>query len=105
MIRWASGSIHVVTNVARLRIGMPSRTSSSPISRMASVARHPVLGQLIVGSRLAEEPVAVALREGLEMLGEGVVAVRRPTGRRRMLAKGHGCMLHPPHAAVVTRTG
>ena len=36
MIRWASGSIHVVTKVARLRSGMPSRTSSSSISRIAS---------------------------------------------------------------------
>ena len=44
MTRCASGSIQVVTNVARLRMGMPSRTSSSPSSRMASTARIPCLG-------------------------------------------------------------
>src|SRR3954451_8808460 len=38
-IRWASGSIQVVTKVARLRLGMPSRISSSSMSRMASTAR------------------------------------------------------------------
>ena len=43
MTRCASGSIQVVTNVARLRIGMPSRTSSSPISRIASIDAHAVL--------------------------------------------------------------
>ena len=40
----ASGSIHVVTNVARLRIGIPSRTSSSSISSIASVAAIPCSG-------------------------------------------------------------
>ena len=44
MMRCASGSIQVVTKVARLRMGMPSRTSSSPSSRMASTARIPCLG-------------------------------------------------------------
>ena len=50
MIRCASGSIHVVTNVARLRIGMPSRTSSSPISRIASTARIPCSGSRLSGA-------------------------------------------------------
>jgi hypothetical protein len=44
MIRWASGSIQVVTKVARLRCGIPSRTSSSPINRIASIARMPYSG-------------------------------------------------------------
>jgi hypothetical protein len=39
--RCASGSIQVVTKVARFRIGRPSSTSSSPISRMASTAGMP----------------------------------------------------------------
>ena len=50
MIRCASGSIHVVTNVARLRIGIPSSTSSSPISRIASTDRMPCLGSWLSGA-------------------------------------------------------
>ena len=50
MIRCASGSIHVVTNVARLRIGMPSSTRSSPISRIASTDRMPCLGSWLSGA-------------------------------------------------------
>ena len=42
--RCASGSIQVVTNVARLRIGIPSSTSSSATSRIASVAVMPCSG-------------------------------------------------------------
>ena len=48
--RWASGSIQVVTNVARLRIGMPSSTSSSPISRIASTDRMPCCGSWLSGA-------------------------------------------------------
>ena len=44
MMRCASGSIHVVTNVARLRAGSPSSTSSWPISRIASTAGMPACG-------------------------------------------------------------
>ena len=47
--RCASGSIQVVTNVARLRIGIPSSTNSSPISLIASTELHAVLRQLVVG--------------------------------------------------------
>ena len=50
MIRCASGSIHVVTNVARLRIGMPSSTSSSPIRRIASTDRMPCFGSSLSGA-------------------------------------------------------
>ena len=50
IIRCASGSIHVVTNVARLRIGMPSSTSSSPISRIASTDRMPCFGSALSGA-------------------------------------------------------
>ena len=49
-IRLASGSIQVVTNVARLRIGIPSSTSSSPIRRMASTAGMPCSGSCPSGA-------------------------------------------------------
>ena len=44
MIRCASGSIQVVTKVARLRSGIPSRTISSPISRIATTGSTPSAG-------------------------------------------------------------
>jgi hypothetical protein len=44
MISPASGSIHVVTKVARLRSGIPSRTISSWISRFAASGVSPVAG-------------------------------------------------------------
>ena len=50
MIRCASGSIQVVTNVARLRCGSPSRFRSSASSRMASVGRIPVAGNDVDGA-------------------------------------------------------
>ena len=50
MIRCASGSIQVVTKVARLRCGSPSRFRSSPSSRMASVGRIPVCGKDVEGA-------------------------------------------------------
>jgi hypothetical protein len=71
----ASGSIHVVTNVARLRMGMPSSTSSSPISRIASTDRIPMLRQGVVGRRLEQEPIAVPGSDLVE-----VVDQRRPVG-------------------------
>ena len=58
MIRCASGSIQVVTKVARLRSGMPSRTSSSPISRIASSGSMPSVGELVVRGVLEQEVVA-----------------------------------------------
>ena len=45
MIRCASGSIQVVTNVARLRWGSPSIARSSSTSRMASTGRIPFSGK------------------------------------------------------------
>jgi hypothetical protein len=42
----ASGSIQVVTNVARLRIGIPSRTISFSINPCASWALMPIFGSL-----------------------------------------------------------
>ena len=50
MIRCASGSIQVVTNVARLRCGSPSMARSSPTSRMASVGRIPLSGKVVEGA-------------------------------------------------------
>src|SRR5829696_1951505 len=44
MIRCASGSIQVVTKVARLRIGSPSSSSSCETSRIASWAAMPTSG-------------------------------------------------------------
>ena len=59
MIRCASGSIQVVTKVARLCCGSPSRASSSPIRRIASTRGMPRAGKLVLGHLLGEEAVAV----------------------------------------------
>ena len=92
MIRCASGSIHVVTNVARLRIGIPSSTSSSPISRIASTARMPCSGSCVVGRRLEQEAVAVRGRERLELLDQSgpIAAVRGGGAGRVVLVDRHG---------------
>ena len=50
MIRWACGSIHVVTKVARLRAGSPSSAMSSPTSRIASVGAIPASGKVVLGT-------------------------------------------------------
>lgn len=50
MIRCASGSIHVVTNVARLRCGSPSMTRSPSSNLMASVAAIPSTGKVSEGA-------------------------------------------------------
>ena len=50
MIRCASGSIQVVTNVARLRCGSPSMARSSPTSRIASVGLIPTPGNEVDGA-------------------------------------------------------
>ena len=53
---------------------------------------HPVLGQLVVGRRLEQEPIAVACGERVELLDQrrlvGSVCRRRRT--RAVLAAGHG---------------
>ncbi len=67
MIWRASGSIHVVTKVARLRIGSPSSSSSSPIRRIASIARMPCSGSSWSGDGLAQEAVAVRPPELVEL--------------------------------------
>ncbi len=46
----ASGSIQVVTNVARFRIGSPSRVRSSETSRNASMAGIPTAGRALSGT-------------------------------------------------------
>ena len=58
MIRCASGSIQVVTKVARLRCGSPSSASSSSTRRIASTAVMPVSGSLVARHLLGEEAVA-----------------------------------------------
>ena len=90
MTRWASGSIHVVTNVARLRIGIPSSTSSSSMSRMASAAGMPCSRQPVVGRGLEEEAVAELRAEGVELLDDGLAAVPRPRRLGRALLDRHG---------------
>ncbi len=50
MIRCASGSIQVVTKVARLRCGSPSTASSSSTSRIASRADIPLAGKSRAGA-------------------------------------------------------
>ena len=50
MTRRASGSIQVVTNVARFRMGSPSSARSSDTSRIASVAGIPESGNRRVGT-------------------------------------------------------
>ena len=50
MIRCASGSIQVVTKVARLRAGSPSSARSSATSRIASAAGMPVSGNSRLGT-------------------------------------------------------
>ncbi len=50
MIRCASGSIQVVTKVARLRIGSPSRNSSTPTIRIASTGGMPLSGRRSEGA-------------------------------------------------------
>ncbi len=50
MIRCASGSIQVVTNVARLRCGSPSMARSSATSRIASTGRIPPSGKCVEGA-------------------------------------------------------
>ena len=84
MIRCASGSIHVVTNVARLRIGMPSSTRSSSISRIASTERIPCFGSALSGAGSSRKRLPYCGRESVELLEQGgpLGAVRR---RRRGL--------------------
>ena len=48
--RCASGSIQVVTNVAKLRAGSPSRARSSATSRIASTGIMPVSGKARLGT-------------------------------------------------------
>ena len=50
MIRCASGSIQVVTKVARLRCGLPSSVRSSAIRRIASGAGMPTSGRSMLGT-------------------------------------------------------
>ena len=50
MIRCAAGSIQVVTKVARLRAGSPSRAMSSPTRRIASTELMPVSGNVALGT-------------------------------------------------------
>lgn len=61
--RCASGSIHVVTNVARLRCGSPSIARSTSTSLMASVALMPSSGNVSEGAgtvrkRLPKSPAS-----------------------------------------------
>ena len=59
MIRCASGSIQVVTKVARLCCGSPSR-NNLPDQAHRVQPRHAARGKLVLGYLLGQEPVAVA---------------------------------------------
>ena len=50
MIRWASGSIQVVTKVARLCCGSPSSITSSNTSRIVSSEGIPASGNSVEGA-------------------------------------------------------
>ena len=50
MIRCTSGSIQVVTKVARLRCGLPLSVRSSAIRRIASGAGMPSSGSSMLGT-------------------------------------------------------
>src|SRR6476659_9289399 len=79
MIRCASGSIHVVTKVARLRAGSPSSARSSATKRIASTAVIPVSGNVVLGTsrvanRLPKRAASASDGNGLVMrysLGTG----------------------------------
>ena len=66
MIRWASGSIHVVTKVARLRVGMPSSTDFLAQQAHGIDRRHADLRQLVVGRVAEQEGIAVAVAVGVD---------------------------------------
>ena len=73
MMRWASGSIQVVTKVARLRPGSPSSARSSATSRMASTAVIPAsgnsrLGTSWVAKRLPNSAAAALISDGVAIL-------------------------------------
>src|SRR5829696_1305968 len=79
MIFCASGSIHVVTNVARLCAGSPSIARSSNTSRIASAAGIPPSGNWRLGTswvtkRLPNRAASALALDGMIMalLGSGV---------------------------------
>ena len=65
MILCASGSIQVVTKVARLRAGSPSRARSSATSRMASTAVMPVSGNSRLGTSWVAKRLPNSIASGM----------------------------------------
>ena len=94
MMRSASGSIQVVTNVARLRVGMPSSTISFSIRPIASSAVMPDLRQLVVGGGLEQVAVAVTLLEALDLLARELG--RMSVGVGSTLLMGRHVAIVPP---------
>ena len=90
MIRCASGSIQVVTNVARLRCGSPSMARSSPTSRIASIGRIPPSGKYVDGRRLGEEAVAEEGLGGTVRLAGCVVMLSMQTPPTAAASPGPG---------------
>ena len=87
MIRCASGSIQVVTKVARLRAGSPSSARSSATSRMASTAVMPVVRELPARHLLGDEPVA---EQGGVGVGWDGLVMRSPWDGRARSGAGLG---------------
>src|SRR4051812_28888823 len=79
MSRCASGSIQVVTKVARFRAGSPSSAISSDTRRKASTAVMPLSGNVRVGtSREANRLPNRAASRSMSILALGVLVMRSP---------------------------
>ena len=81
MIRWASGSIQVVTKVARLRAGSPSSAMSSPTRRIASTGDMPLSGNVLVGTSRVRNRLPNNAALAAAGLGVSVTLRHHPTHR------------------------
>jgi hypothetical protein len=93
MSRCASGSIHVVTNVARLRPGSPSRARSSATRRMASTAVIPFSGNSRLGTswvmnRFPKRAAALVGSNGIDIASPSVGIRWKRSGRKSAMAPG-----------------
>ena len=68
MIRCASGSIQVVTKVARLRCGIAVEDQLLADQPHRVDRRHPVVGDLVVGCSLDQPAAAEALGKVIDVL-------------------------------------
>ena len=93
MTRRASGSIHVVTNVARLRIGMPVEDELLAEQAHRVRAAHAVVGQArCPGASSSRKRLPYRSGEGIELLaqlgghGGSSLVSSRPVSRARRTA-------------------